>query len=190
MTTNIALASWRHWIPLALISVLMAATFGAQADDGHNHGAETPATQGSASPRVEAHSDLFELVGIVDKGQMTVYLDRFATNEPVIGAKLEFESGTTKGVATPQPDGTYLVKFDALSKPGQVPLSFTVTAGSDTDLLAGDLDLKDPHDHHDEAAGKPWLRWLGFAAAALAALALAAFALRMRAARRARKEFQ
>lgn len=190
MTSNIAPASWRHCIALALASVLLAAAFAARAGGDHDHGAEASAAGGAASPRVEAHSDLFELVGIVDKGQMTVYLDRFATNEPVVGAKIEFESGAEKGVATPQPDGTYLVKFDALSKPGQIPLSFTVTAGSDSDLLAGDLELKDPHAHDDEAAGKPWLRWLGFAAAALAALALTAVALRTRAARRSRKEFK
>ena len=99
-------------------------------------------------------------------------------------------AGNALGVAAPQSDGTYLVKFDALSKPGQVALSFTVTAGSDSDLLAGDLELKDPQNHPGAAAGKPWLRWLGFAAAALAALALAAFALRMRNPRRAPKEFK
>lgn len=158
----------------------------AMADDGHNHDQDKPAATGTASPRVEAHSDLFELVGVVDKGQMTVYLDRYATNEPVLGAKIEYESGTNKGVAAAHADGTYLIKFDALAKPGELPFAFTVTAGSDTDLLAGDLDMKDPHDHTDEGA-RSWLRWLGYALAAVLTLALAVFLTRKyKSSRRAR----
>lgn len=170
----------------ALVAAVVCSAAGlAMADDGHNHGPETATAAGSASPRMDAHSDRFELVGIVEKGQMTVYLDRFATNEPVVGAKIEFESGTQKGVAAAQPDGTYLIKFDALAKPGQLPFAFTVTAGTDTDLLAGDLVMKDPHDHHDEAS-RPWLKWLGYALAAAVALALAIlFARRSMATRRA-----
>ncbi|MBC5767464.1 hypothetical protein [Ramlibacter albus] len=158
---------------MALVaSIAVAPVF---ADDGHDH--DKPAAAGAASPRVEAHSDLFELVGVVDKGQMTVYLDRYATNEPVLGAKVEYEAGTNKGVAAPQADGTYLIKFDALAKPGELPFSFTVSAGSDTDLLAGELDLKDPHDRAGEGT-RSWLKWLGYALAAALTLALAVFLTR------------
>jgi cobalt-zinc-cadmium efflux system membrane fusion protein len=149
----------------------------AVADEGHNHDHDKPAAAGTASPRVEAHSDLFELVGIVDKGQMTVYLDRYTTNEPVLGAKIEYESGTNKGVAAPQTDGTYLIKFDGLAKPGELPFAFTVSAGSDTDLLAGDLDLKDSHDHSAEGS-RNWLRWLAYTLAAALTLAMALFLTR------------
>ena len=152
----------RIWLVAVAASICTTAAF---ADDGHNHDQDKPAAIGTASPRVSAHSDLFELVGVVDKGQMTVYLDRFATNEPVLGAKIEYESGTNKGVAAPQADGTYLIKFEALSKPGELPFAFTVAAGSDTDLLAGELDLKDPHDHATEGA-RSWLKLLGYALAA------------------------
>ncbi len=168
---------------LALAGAALTPTF---ADDGHNHGAEPAAAQGQASPRVEAHSDLFELVGVVDKGQMTVYLDRYATNEPITNAKIEFESGAIKGVAAAQPDGTYSIKFDALSKPGELAFSFTVAAGPDTDLLAGELHIEDPH-AHEEAAGRPWARWAGIAAAAVAVLAAALYAGRKFARRRAQR---
>lgn len=171
---------------LASAALACAATFPSLAGEGHDHGAEPAAAEGQASPRVEAHSDLFELVGIVENGQMTVYLDRYATNEPVAGAKIEFEAGANKGVAAAQPDGTYLIKFDALTKPGELPFSFTVAAGSDTDLLAGDLRIQDTH-AHEEAAAKPWLRWAGMAAAALAALAAVLFAIRKFARRRAHR---
>lgn len=166
---------------LALACVTIGPAF---ADEGHSHDAAPGGAESQASPRVQAHSDLFELVGIVEKGQMTVYLDRYATNEPVTSARIEFESGAQKGVAAAQPDGTYLIKFDALSKPGELPFSFTVTAGPDTDLLAGELHLEDPH-AQDEAATRPWARWAGIAAVALAALAVAAYVRRRFAVRRA-----
>lgn len=169
---------------LVSTALACAATFPSLADEGHNHGAEPAAAEGQASPRVEAHSDLFELVGVVEKGQMTVYLDRYATNEPITNAKIEFESDSQKGVAAAQPDGTYLIKFDALSKPGEHAFSFTVAAGPDTDLLAGELRIQDTH-AHEEVAAKPWLRWAGFAAAALAASAAAFYARRKFASRRA-----
>jgi cobalt-zinc-cadmium efflux system membrane fusion protein len=171
---------------LAAMALACAATFPSFADEGHDHGEGPAAAEGQASPRVSAHSDLFELVGIVENRQMTVYLDRYATNEPVTNAKIEFEAGADKGVATAQPDGTYVIKFDALSKPGELPFSFTVAAGSDTDLLAGELHIEDSH-AHDEPAAKPWLRWAGFAAAGLASMAAAVFARRKFASRRAQR---
>ena len=158
-----------------LLSIAAAA---AVAGEGHDHGDDAPAPVGTASPRMSAHSDLFELVGVVDRGQMTIYLDRYTTNEPVTGARIEYESGSNKGVAQPQADGTYLVKFDALAKPGEIPFSFTVTAGPDSDLLAGDLHLEDAHEAPAKA-GRSWAPWLGGVAAVVVALA-AAMVLRRR----------
>lgn len=169
---------------LAALALSCAASAPALADDGHNHDAAPAAAEGQASPRVQAHSDLFELVGVVEKGQMTVYLDRYATNEPVANAKIEYESGANKGVAAPQPDGTYVVKFDALSKPGELPFSFSISAGSDADLLAGELHIEDPHAQEAEAS-RPWARWAAYGAAALATAAAALFARRKFARRRA-----
>ena len=153
----------------------------ANAGPGHDHGNEAPATATSvASPRVTGHSDLFEVVGIVDAGVMTIYLDRYATNSPVTGATVEVEAGTAKGVAKPQADGTYRFEHAVLKQPGAVPVSFTVTDGKDTDLLAGDLKLADPHAGHDHdgPVARPWVRWGGYAAAALFLLAAAALTLR------------
>lgn len=158
---------------VALFVLLCSAIGLANASDDHDHGNETPIAAGAASPRLQAHSDLFELVGVLDHGQLTVYLDRYDTNEPVLGAKIEYEAGNNKGLAQQQADGTYLVKFADLAKPGQHAFSFTVSAGSQTDLLAGELDTHE--DHHDEAETGSWLRWAGYVAAALV-LAAAAFA--------------
>lgn len=149
----------------------------ARAGEGHDHGDAAPAATRAGSPRVASHSDLFELVGIVDKGEMTLYLDRYSNNEPVMGAQIEVEAGAAKGIAAPQADGTYRFKHALLAQPGSLAVSFTVMAGQESDLLAGDLKIEDPQvSHaHDEAV-RPWLRWLAYggigAAAALALLAI------------------
>ena len=148
--------------------LILFLTPAAWAGPGHDHGDEPAAATGGASPRVTSHSDLFELVGVVDKGEMTIFLDRYATNEPVKDAKIDIEIGNVKGVAAVQADGSYLFKNDVLTKPGELAVSFTVVAGKDADLLAGDLkigSLVDGH-AHDEA-GKPWLRWAAYAGGAL-----------------------
>ncbi len=152
----------------------------AWAGPGHDHGDDAPSgAVGTASPRVSSHSDLFELVAVVQGSEMKIYLDRYATNEPVTNAQIEVEVGTAKGAAQAQADGSYLFTNELLAKPGTLPASFTVLAGKDSDLLAGDLTIADPHaDHADAPAARPWLRWLGFALGATLLLAAAAWAWR------------
>ena len=139
-----------------------------RADSGHDSG--TPHASGAASlavARVEAQSDLFEIVGVVENGAMTLFLDRFATNDPVTDAKIDLEVGAVKGSAQAHPDGTYSFKHAALTQPGQFPVTFTVTAGTDSDLLAGELVLADPAAARVRAGDNSWpWRW-GWVAGAL-----------------------
>ena len=112
---------------------------------------------------------------------MKIYLDRFATNEPVTDAKIEVEIGNIKGIAAAQADGSYIFKNDVFTKPGDLSVSFTVIAGKDADLLAGDLKIDGPIDDHvhDENA-KPWLRWAANAGGALLLAAIVFVAMRRR----------
>lgn len=176
---NLAVARMRNVQAAALaVALAMAATF-AVADAGHDHGDDAPPASGTAFPRVTSHSDLFELVAIVDSGVMTVYLDSYVTNEPVSGATIEVEAGAAKGMALAQPDGTYRFEHAVFKTPGTVPVSFVVTEGKNTDLLAGDLALQDVHaDHQDDGDARPWLRWAGYGVVMLVLLALAASAAR------------
>ena len=182
---NIAVYAIKKIVVSTLLSGL-ALAMPSWAGEGHDHGEAVPAAAGAASPRVNSSSDLFELVGVVDRGEMVIYLDRFATNTPVTDAKIEVEIGTeksmVKGMAEAQPDGTYHFNHAALSQPGTVPVNFTVTAGADTDLLAGDLVIGDaPHDDAAHAPARPWWQWTGVAvAAALVLGALAAWVKRRR----------
>ena len=141
------------------------------AGGGHDHGETPTATASTGSPRVSSSSDLFELVGIVQGEEMVIYLDRFATNAPVTDAKIEVEMGPVKGMAEAQDDGTYRFNSPALAVAGSKPISFTVTAGADSDLLAGDLTVGNAA-HNDEAPAntRTWLRWVAYAVAAVVAL--------------------
>ncbi len=177
---NIIAASLLLWLTL-----FSSASF---AGPGHDHGDEPAQAAGAASPRISSHSDLFELVATVNQSQLVIYLDRYSSNEPVTNAKIEVEAGSAKGLAEPQPDGTYIFKTDLLAKPGSIPLSFTVSDGKDTDLLAGDLVIPDAHAVHDHSEGwlgSAWLKGLAAAAAALLAMTVGWFMWRKKRSRTA-----
>src|SRR6266487_5588800 len=60
------------------------------AHEGHeDDDATRSALASSTYPRVTAQSELYELVGILRGGRLSIHLDRFATNEPVSEAKVK-----------------------------------------------------------------------------------------------------
>jgi cobalt-zinc-cadmium efflux system membrane fusion protein len=119
---------------LAVTAVLGAAIVPASAHEGHDHG-EQQAVSAGALPRGEADSNAFEIVAIVRGENLEIYLDRFATNEPVTGATIEVESPGGPVKAAAGADGTYRVAAPWLAKNGRADLIFTVTAGDTTDIL-------------------------------------------------------
>lgn len=166
---------------------------GAHGPNGEHLDAPTTAVTASTAPRLEAQSDLFELVATLHAGELSVLIDRFATNEPVLGATLEVESAGVKAKATFHADhGDYA--FDdstllaLLRSPGEHALVFTLIAGAESDLLDGTLvagprsavaEAGDPahghddHEHDDEHAHDHKLgraAWIGGAVAALGLL--------------------
>ena len=128
------------------------------ADEGHDHAGPAPAVSPTVAPRMETRSEAFELVAILDGGKLTLYLDRFATNEPVPNAKIEIEGGAFKAVAQAIGDGAYTAPADALARPGQYPLVFTVQAEDASDLLNGTLTVPQPAGQ--SAHGHDWTEWL------------------------------
>lgn len=130
----------------------------ALADAGHNHGATPPAVSATLAPRIEAQSENFELLAVLENGKLTLYLDRFATNEPVSNARIEIESGAFKTVAQPGSDGTYAAPGAAFDKPGQYPLVFMIQAADVSDLLNGTLTVPQPAGQ--SAHGHNWTEWL------------------------------
>lgn len=130
------------------------------------------AVAGIARPRIEAQSELFELVGTLEGGELSIWIDRFASNEPVLQAQVEVESEGLKARAHFHADlGDYAVTDVALIKklaqPGEHPLVVTVIAGDDMDLLEGQLQPPAAGGHED-AHAHGWPRYgLGLAALGL-----------------------
>ncbi len=150
----------RSWILAMFLVVSFATSAGAGEGEGHSHDEPAPRAGGTRSPRLEGKSDQFELVGILENGALRLFLDRYATNEPVTDATIEVEADSLRATAKPQPDGTYLVEAEALRRPGSVAFTFTVTAGTDVDLLSGNLTIPEPAHPHGEAGntGRHWRR--------------------------------
>lgn len=166
----------------ALVSLPMPAKSG----EGHDHGEAPATTTGPASPRFAAVSDIFELVGILDGKRITLYLDRAAENSPVPDAKIELDIGGTKLNAARHGDDAYEVDLPSAPTPGAIAITATVIAGSEVDLLAGELDIHGPASRIDDHA-RSWREYAAWIAAALAALGLLAWGVRrMQSARPAR----
>ena len=119
---------------LAVTAILYGTIAPALSHEGHDHEAQQPVSAG-ALPRGEADSGAFEIVAIVRGENLEIYLDRFATNEPVAGATVEVESPGGPVKAEAGADGTYRVAAPWLAKGGRTDLIFTVTAGDTTDIL-------------------------------------------------------
>ncbi len=142
------------------------------AGDGHDHGAPAPATTGPALPRFAAASDLFELVGVLNGKQITLYLDRAADNSPVTEAQIELDIGGKKFKATKQGSDEFEIVLPEAPKPGELSITATVTAGTDTDLLAAELDIHETQ-HADEAAHThSWKEYVTWALGGIAALSV------------------
>ena len=118
-----------------------------------------PAAPGAAhtAPRVESFTESFELVGQLTGGELSIMIDRYDTNAPVLGAGLEVQYKNLKAKARFHADlGDYAVDdpklLAALSKPGEHALLFTLIAGGESDLLEGTLTVPDvAPDHGHEA---------------------------------------
>ncbi|MBM3620654.1 MAG: HlyD family efflux transporter periplasmic adaptor subunit [Alphaproteobacteria bacterium] len=115
----------------------------AAAHDGHDHGA-TPQPVAAALPRTEAHSDLFEIVAVLQPGgSLTITLDRYADNSPLDGSvTLTFDGQEV--AAQRQGIGLFVARHPRLERPGKLDLVFTVTAGGEMDLLTATLDIPAP----------------------------------------------
>ncbi|MBV7455213.1 hypothetical protein KW843_12090 [Acidovorax sp. sif1233] len=168
---------------LALALVLGLAPSWALAGDGHDHGEAPAAAAGPAIPRFAATSDLFELVGVLDGQKLALYLDHAGDNSPVKEAQLEIDIAGTRVPVTRVADGEFQAALAAPLAEGVSPVTATVVAGNDTDLLAGEIDVHAAAQAHAEPTGRRNALVAGALAAVLAALALAWGLRRGRAAR-------
>lgn len=155
----------------------------ALADDGHNHGASPAPSAGPALPRFAAASELFELVGVVDKKRLVVYLDRFDDNSPVKAAHVELEIGGMKITPKEAAEGEFEAILSSELPNGVLPMTATVVAGNETDILAADLDIHGDA-HLADSSGPSAMTHALWAVAAMVVLLAMAWVWRRAVARR------
>jgi len=150
----------------------------ANGGDDHSHGPETkpavkPSVPTSDTQRWEIQSPEVVLLGILQDGKLTLYADRYASNEPILDAKIELESNGRVIPAKAEPDGSYSAPGDWLQQPGKYHLIASVEAPEFQDLIVGSIEIAaatpTAHSHAVWRYGK----WLG----GIAALVLALFVL-------------
>ena len=120
------------------IATTLALALPVSAHEGH--GDEAPPVA-SALPRTETHSDLFEIVAVLQHGGvLSIYLDRWADNVPVDGAVTLTLDG--QDVATERLGiGLFVARSPLLARPGPRDIIFSVTAGDAMDLLTATLEV-------------------------------------------------
>ncbi len=109
-------------------------------------------------PRIDTFTESFELVGHLQGDELSILIDRYETNEPVLNGKLEVEFNGLKAPAKFHADhGDYAIDdanfLKALAKPGKHSLIFTLTAGEESDLLEGTLEVKAVDQAHGNSHG-------------------------------------
>jgi len=129
---------------LLILALMLFAAGAASAHEGHDQAAAPEAPRGAPGPRAEGATPDFEVVAVLQGGQLVVYLDRYANNEPVAGARVEVDSDAFGAEATPASDGVYVIERVPFTAPGTYPLVFTVRAGGAADLLHGLLEVPAP----------------------------------------------
>jgi RND family efflux transporter MFP subunit len=127
----------------------------ATAHEGHDHG-PAEAASGVTAPRVSAHSETYELVGVLRGDRLVIYLDRFATNEPVVSAEVAVTIGDASEPVTAEwaTGGIYALTSPQFRAGGPIELIFSITDEAGDDLLAGTLTL--PQTRADAAPDGSW----------------------------------
>lgn len=159
---------------------LLLGSLTAIAHEGHSHDDDSAkaALAASAYPRTAAQSDLYEIVGIVKDRRLTIYIDRFATNEPVTDVRLKVAIGDSDPVeATPTGSGSYVVPVSDLPAAGSVEVVFTIEANTGDDLLVGSLSFPQAPGSIAASTLSNWIASLPLPMRNPAVLALVAFAL-------------
>lgn len=130
------------WAPALLFSLLPHFAF---AHGGEDHGDSVPApvSLSASGPQLEMKSPDVELSGALRDGKLTVYADRYATNEPILNAKIELESNGRKLQLLATKDGAYTAAADWLKQPGTHEIVVSVEADALQDLLIGALQVPD-----------------------------------------------
>jgi hypothetical protein len=155
----------RRALSVALLTAALVVVSAAHGHGDEDHGAPPPPVTQSMAPRAAAATEEFEVVAVLQDKHLVVYVDRYASNEPVVGAKVEIEGGGLQGVAAETTPGTYLMDLAADMPPAKHGLTISIESGDSADLLTATLDTSPPappaaHSHY-------WSEWVVWGLAVL-----------------------
>lgn len=170
-------------------AVLLGSPQIARAHEGHDHGAAPPAPSPTplAGPKFVAVSEDFEVVGVLSRDALTVYLDDTRTNRPIDGATLEIAAEGLSGKAAREAPGTYRLALKSPLPAGSYALTLSVDAAQGSDLLVAKLDVAKPALAADAVTSSQAITWKALMGSALLLVVLASVVLllkRQRASRR------
>ena len=98
----------------------------------------TPLLKAGSTPRLESTSGPFELVALLQKGELVIYLDRFESNDPVCRGD-RYRRNAGRFSSPPMPRKVRIVWRPPGPAAGSHDLIFTVTADDVTEILSGVL---------------------------------------------------
>lgn len=141
---------FRRVFPLMLMTLLaLGSSFGcvstawAHGDDDHSN--EAPASPAADVPiminqnKLVLSSDEVELVALADKRTLLIYLDRFKSNQPIVGASLILETNGEETTAQELHPGQYQIDAPWVETAGSYQLLITIDSDEMSDLLDGTL---------------------------------------------------
>src|SRR5436190_5092392 len=154
-------AGLRRAIRVTTISLLGALCLGGAASAA---GDRSDRAADPMPPRIVAQSNQFELVGVAHGKTLTIYLDRFIDNEPVVGATVNVEAAGQTVPADARPNGIYKLKADWVEQVGQHPVAFAIASDQGNERLAGTLEIPaaSPASVPEASAEGPLARVLSF----------------------------
>ncbi|CAG9167218.1 hypothetical protein CURE108131_04095 [Cupriavidus respiraculi] len=170
-----ALAAMPVLVLIVVVAMLAGTVYAHGPEGDHDHAAADAAAAQGQQPVIEAHTEMFELVGTLAAGELSVMVDRYATNDPVTEGTLEVEFNGIRASGKLHADAGDFAFTDeallrALREPGTHPLVFTLVAGGDSDLMEGTLQVAaDAHAQERWLHGSRWL-WVGLLVLAIAVL--------------------
>ena len=168
---TVALARGLLWFCFAALPL---GSGSALAHEGHDDAPTVRAPATGLALRVAAASPDIELLAELRQDTLLIYLDRFATNEPLSGATIEVEEGPNRATAVPAGEGLYQASAPWLARPGRHLLVFTIHAKDLDDLLDATLEVPDQHAPPDQIAQSSFTpRWMVYAAAVAVLLFIA-----------------
>lgn len=130
----------RNFITIALL----VGAFSAYGHGDEDHSAPAPVVTQSMAPRSAVATADFELVSVMDRQKLVIYLDKFDTNALVANAKIEVEGAGLNGVAKESAPGVYVLDIAAPVAPGKHALTISVETADAADLISTSIEIAQP----------------------------------------------